>query len=398
MSVRRVPKSPFLWYDFSYKGQRFRGSTECSEKRAAEAFERRERERVKAEFAAAGNTKAAPGMSLDAAVLRYWEEVGKHAAKPDELFGNLERIVDWIGGATPIDQITTDLAASLVARRRGEYRRGDPKLGLVSASTVNRSFTMILRRILTRARTTWEIPLRELRWGDLFLSEPQERVRELSIEEEIRLEAAELPGYTTLRHFAQLTGLRRAAALITWPQVKWDEGFIEIRKKGGALQRLPITRDIRELLWPLWSRRDPDQPAVFLYVAQTTKKEPRTKRKIVAGESYPITYNGWQSAHRWACKRAGIKDFRIHDIRHTAATRTLRGSGDLAAVQKLLGHSDVKTTMKYAHVRSDDLRRAMEAGTDDSERRREDHERREKRHTERHTGGEKPKRRKKSAA
>ena len=334
-------------------------------------------------------------MSLDAAIGRYWEEVGKHAAKSDDLFLNLERIQDWIGADTALEDITTEMVSALVARRRGEYRWGNPKKGLVSASTVNRSFTMVLRRVLTRARTVWQIPLRELIWADLFLDEPKERVRELSIDEEIRLEAAELPGYTTLRKFAQLSGLRRRAALITWSQVRWAESYIEIEKKGGDPQRLPITRDIRDLLWPLWMKRDQTVDAVFLYVAQTTKVEPRTKRVIKAGESYPITYNGWQSAHKNACRRAKVVGFRIHDERHTAATRTLRGSGDLAAVQKLLGHSDVKTTMKYAHVMDEDLRRAMERGSDDSDRRRAEHERREKRHTSRHTeagGAKKPKR------
>jgi site-specific recombinase XerD len=55
-------------------------------------------------------------------------------------------------------------------------------------------------------------------------------------------------------------------------------------------------------------------------------------------------------------------DYRFHDNRHTAATGILRATGNLKAVQKLLRHSDVSTTAKYAHAMIDDVRDAMEAG------------------------------------
>jgi site-specific recombinase XerD len=51
----------------------------------------------------------------------------------------------------------------------------------------------------------------------------------------------------------------------------------------------------------------------------------------------------------------------LHDQRHTFGTRTLRGSRNLKAVGKLLGHSDLNTTSKYAHVLMEDLRAAMES-------------------------------------
>lgn len=62
-----------------------------------------------------------------------------------------------------------------------------------------------------------------------------------------------------------------------------------------------------------------------------------------------------------ACHAASVSNFRLHDTRHTCATRTLRGSRNLAAVQKLLNHSDPKTTLKYAHVLVDDVAEAMTA-------------------------------------
>ena len=46
---------------------------------------------------------------------------------------------------------------------------------------------------------------------------------------------------------------------------------------------------------------------------------------------------------------AGIKGLRFHDLRHTAATRMIENTGNIVAVSKILGHADIKTTMRYAH-------------------------------------------------
>jgi len=50
-----------------------------------------------------------------------------------------------------------------------------------------------------------------------------------------------------------------------------------------------------------------------------------------------------------ACKRAGIKNVTFHDLRHTFATRLVLAGIDLATVSKLLGHSSIHMTMRYAH-------------------------------------------------
>ena len=61
-----------------------------------------------------------------------------------------------------------------------------------------------------------------------------------------------------------------------------------------------------------------------------------------------------------ALRDAGISDYRWHDNRQTAASRALRATNNLALVQKMLDHKNIKTTMKYAHVMIDDVRDGME--------------------------------------
>src|SRR5205823_5825862 len=88
-------------------------------------------------------------------------------------------------------------------------------------------------------------------------------------------------------------------------------------------------------------------------------------RKVMRGERYPITYSGLGTAwRRYGAAKAGIEDFHLHDLRHTAATRLLRdGKANIKVVQKLMRHEDIATTAKYAHAFDEDVLAAMEAET-----------------------------------
>ena len=67
-------------------------------------------------------------------------------------------------------------------------------------------------------------------------------------------------------------------------------------------------------------------------------------------------FNDLRASFKSACRKTGIIDFRFHDLRHTFASHlVMRGVG-LRAVQKLLGHCDMKLTMRYAHLAPGHLR------------------------------------------
>ena len=79
----------------------------------------------------------------------------------------------------------------------------------------------------------------------------------------------------------------------------------------------------------------------------------------VRGRRYPFTQDNWRKAWQAVLGAAGVANLRWHDLRHTTATRLLKATGNLALVQHLLGHASVTTTMRYAHVMTEDLEAGM---------------------------------------
>lgn len=358
MSVYKPKNSPFFYYDFVVRGHRFYGSTQETERRRAETIEREERRRASAA------TKPIKGdMTFDQAAGRYWEEIGQHKLSADEIERNLERLIGLVKPHTLISAIDDDMVARLIADRRGCTRWGRGGRNL-SAATVNRQITQLLRPILRRARKVWKIALpNEPDWSAHLLAEPKERVRELKTDEEARLEAIERDDYFPIRRFAQVTGLRlREVVGLTWPQIDFGERTIEVVGKGDRPHVIPLTPELRDLLHPL---RGDHPESVFTFVAQRTRTCAKSGRQYVRGQRYPITYWGMTSRRKRDFEEAGITNFKFHDLRHTAATRVLRKTGNLKVAKELLGHSDIRTTAKYAHAILDDVRAAMEAVTAD---------------------------------
>ena len=77
----------------------------------------------------------------------------------------------------------------------------------------------------------------------------------------------------------------------------------------------------------------------------------------------PRTGQPWGSvntAFRASLRRAGIARIRIHDLRHTFATRLVGRGVDLLTLKELLGHSSIIMTMRYAHPSEDNMRRAVQ--------------------------------------
>lgn len=215
----------------------------------------------------------------------------------------------------------------------------------------------MLRRVILRARDVWKVKFEDLpNWKGHMLPEPEERVRELTSDEERALFKALRPDFHALVLFCILTGMRKDDAVtLTWAQIDTVNKVIHLRIKSRGPDKqphvVPITGEIAAILQ---GERGRNAIRVFTYVC----KKSRAKRR--KGERYPFSKSGWNRDWRAALKTAGIEDFRFHDLRHTNATRLLRSCANLKIVQRLLGHKSIATTARYAHANVDDIRAAME--------------------------------------
>lgn len=370
MSVYKPKNSPYYQYDFQLGGNRFHGSTGATNRRDAEQVERAHREKAKAADKAAKSASGGP-LTIDVAAARYWREVGEHHANAETTWTDLGRLVDYFGAAKLLTDITDDDVAKLVQWRRSQpaWGRAETKDGkpmkMVSAATVNRSTTLVLKKIYTRAKRTWRytFPV-EPNWRDHWLAEPKERVRELRTHESSALRLATRADYEPIFEFARATGLRLEECLIRWSEVDWQTGWITTTGKGGRTVKTAITSTVRDILLPL---RGHNGDWVFTYQAARARQADAAYKgngaPQVRGDRYPVTYSGLKSQWKRIRKTAGVEDFRFHDFRHDLATKLLRATGNLKTVQKALSHADIKTTTRYAHVLDEEVASAMEALT-----------------------------------
>ena len=79
---------------------------------------------------------------------------------------------------------------------------------------------------------------------------------------------------------------------------------------------------------------------------------------VIPGKAGDKPRRDLQTPWKIVCERAGISDMRIHDCRHSFASRALALGESLPAIGKLLGHSQVETTARHAHLAQDSVREA----------------------------------------
>jgi len=133
---------------------------------------------------------------------------------------------------------------------------------------------------------------------------------------------------------AVTTGMRAAEIFgLGWQDVRYSEGLLAVRAKlkGGKMRYVPMLPELAGEL-----RRFPaviGEDRIF-----PPKPGATSGRQRVEGSFEDLL------------KRAGIKDFRFHDLRHTFASWFMMNGGDLYELAKILGHSNVKMTERYAKL------------------------------------------------
>ena len=171
-----------------------------------------------------------------------------------------------------------------------------------------------------------------------FLS-PEELARLGQVLREVEDQAAESPAAVAAIRLLTLTGCRLSEILT----LKWDyvvDGGLHLpdSKTGAKVVHLGTTA--QEALAAI--ERLPDNPYVIV------GRKPGTH---LADLQHP-----WRRIRR----RAGLDDVRIHDLRHSFASSAVALGESLPMIGKLLGHTQVQTTARYAHLAADPVKAAAE--------------------------------------
>ena len=141
------------------------------------------------------------------------------------------------------------------------------------------------------------------------------------------------------------TGLRQEELLsLEWSRVDIFRKTILIKEtKDGKPKTLPLNK-------------------IALDVIKKRSKVKCIKNDFVFLNSNgkKINAHGLRASFYIVLRKAGVKNFRWHDLRHTFATRLAQAGVDLFKISKLLGHEDISTTQRYAHHCPDSLRDRVE--------------------------------------
>jgi integrase len=214
--------------------------------------------------------------------------------------------------------------------------------------TCNRS--LVLLRYAFNMAIRWEIPgikVNPTKDVPLFDDHDGKRDRFLSPEETHRLFVAVQQSSNPMLQYIVpmliLTGARRNEVL----HCRWEDLDLDRRQwripetKAGRPRYVPLSNGVLTLLANV--PHDARCPYVFA--------NPKTRKP------YCSVFNSWNTAR----KQAGLSEVRIHDLRHSFASFLVNAGRSLYEVQKILGHTQIKTTQRYAHLSQDTLLDAADA-------------------------------------
>jgi integrase len=327
------------WVRFTYRSRQIFKSTETEDKKQAQRIY----DKVKFEIAEGKWFEKKPEHSFKEMMERYLKEHVSQKKSARAYEGYVSNLLAFFGEDVLISEMTPSMISEFKLKRR---RDG------VKSGTINRDLS-ILKNCFNIAMKQWE-------WVDsnpvtriVMEKEPPGRVRFLTDEEFERLHNAcpewLKPVVSTARH----TGMRKENILsLKWNQVDLFRRIITLEQtKNNERLCIPINDTLMEVFKKLAKVRHIKSQYVFSH--------PNAQNKNAKGTFSGKRYYEVKTSFKEALKKAGIENFRFHDLRHCFASDLVQRGVDLYLVQKLLGHRSQAMAQRYAHLAPENLRNAV---------------------------------------
>jgi len=237
-------------------------------------------------------------------------------------------------GKYTLAQVTSEMVSSYRQKRYGEGK---------SVATVNRELAYL--------RNAYNVAMRHYKWCTLnpvsqvkFDRENNHRDRWLTNDEANTLLNNLTGRYRDMVEFVLHTGLRKSELLnLSFSNVDLARKVIVVKGKGGRVRTIPLNMTALNILRERLKVRNVQSNLVF-----------------ADRNGNPIQKTLLKNTFQKALKVSGITNFTFHDLRHTFATWLAQAGIDIYTISKLLGHTDVSTTQRYAHHCPESLRRGVD--------------------------------------
>lgn len=281
-------------------------------------------------------TPTLPTLTLEQLMERVKVRCWKGTSNEATAVHNAEQCISLLGKDTPaadVDEVAIDDLIERLAEEEGNAN-----------STVNRKLAA-LSRMLRFAYQRGQIP----RVPHIErLKEPQHRTRFFSPREEAAMmawcdePANDAPAW--FRHlivFLMYTGLRRSEALaLRWDAFGGGFGTVTVwQSKGGTQRTVPLSSKAGSAVETMWQ-------------AGSRDAGPWTER-------YPVEVHRVWERMRAALASPEDDQYVLHALRHTFCSRLVQRGVDLYRVKELAGHRSIETTLRYAHLKREDLEAAV---------------------------------------
>jgi len=229
--------------------------------------------------------------------------------------------------------LLTEITPQMIEKYRIE------RIATVEPATVNREVGCLMH-----------LYKKAIEWGQVSvnpttsvkkLKEPPGRTRYLTVEEIHRLLDQCSDGIRPIIITALNTGLRKSELLgLRWSDVDFFHHSLTVTKTKN---NEPKTVPLNGLLLGELRKLSKNRTGEFVFV----KKD---------GQPFGDLKVGFAGA----CQRAGINNFRFHDLRHTFASHLVMSGVNIRTVQQLLGHKDIRQTQRYSHLSTECLEEAVQ--------------------------------------
>ena len=318
MSLYKRKNSSFWWLKVTISGRTIQRSTGTDDKIKAQEYH----DTLKAQLWQQERLGVKPTHSWREAVVRWLNETSDKATHHED-----KRKLAWMHQYLG-DYVLNDINQDVIDKIRSV------KLKEVSKATTNR-YLALIRSILIRARDEWEWIERAPKIR--LFKESNSRERSLTFDQ-VKCLMGELPAHqreTVM--FALATGLRQRNVL----ELEWSQVNLELRHAwihaGQSKNRRPIAVPLNDTAIHVLQRQvGKHETRIFTYLGRPLKAA-NTK--------------AWGNA----LKRAGITDFRWHDLRHTWATWQRQAGTPTHELQRLGGWKTGAMVERYAHLAPESL-------------------------------------------